>query len=63
MPYLLYERTKSNHKNIIGLFEQKSQAEIYKKMHLSKNSSSNLVITKLKFMDESPEIAKFIFEK
>lgn len=40
MPYLLYEKTKSNHKNIIGLFENKSQAEIYVKMLKSKLNCS-----------------------
>lgn len=40
MPYLLYEKTKSNHKNIIGLFEQQSQAKMYVEMLKSKLNCS-----------------------
>lgn len=60
MPYLLYEKTKSNHKNIIGLFENKSQAEIYVKMLKNKELIKQYVIEEIEFLDASPEITKFL---
>ena len=65
MPCLLYEKTKSNHKDIIGLFEQKTQAETYRKMLLDQNlywPPEKLIAIELPFMDENPEITKFILE-
>lgn len=60
MPHLLYEKTKSNHKNIIGLFENKSQAEIYVKMLKNKEPIKQYVIEEIEFLDESPELTKFV---
>lgn len=67
MTYLLYEKTKSHHKNVIGLFEQKSLAEIFVKMYLDRLSpierpNVNLVIEKVRFLDQNPELIEFVLK-
>jgi hypothetical protein len=62
MPYILYERSGSNHKKLIGLFETKEMAQIYSEMNdcFGDVRAVKNVIEKIEFLDTDPKLVEYI---
>ena len=61
--YVLYERTGSNHKYLIGLFETEHQAKLYVKMLKDKGTNKDLIVEVLNFLDDDPCLVESVLDK
>lgn len=61
MPFIVIQKAKSNHKKVIGLFEQESQAKIFIKMRKKINPFMfEFILENWEFMDSCPELVEHI---
>lgn len=65
MPYILYLKQKSNHKKVLGLFQQESQARLYSDMWNlgGQFPHGSLSIEHIEFKDSCPELVEYILSK
>lgn len=60
MPFLVIQKAKSNHKKVIGLFEQESQAKMFLDLRKRINPFMfEFMIETWEFMDSCPELVEY----
>jgi hypothetical protein len=61
MPFIVFHKQKSNHRKVVGLFQDEHLARVYASMRSKQPDIYGVfVVEEVEFKDESPEIAEYL---